>query len=96
MVFRISQPEQGDGRIVRIGGDLDDEAATTLRQQLDLSNGREAMPVLDVSEVRSVDRSGAELLVQAKRSGCELRGMSRFLELLIQRAGDDEEIEAKP
>lgn len=83
MVFRITESEEGAEHVVRVDGDLNAEAAETLRSSLAENGARKV--TLDLSQVRSTDREGAEFLVWAERLGLELRGTSPYLELLIQR-----------
>jgi anti-anti-sigma regulatory factor len=83
MVFRIAESDEDGGHVVRVEGDLNAEAAGTLREHL-ARNGVSTV-VLDLSQVRSTDREGADFLREAERLGLELRGTSPYLELLIGR-----------
>ena len=83
-MLRISQRRSGDHIVVCLGGDLTAETVDTLRARL-AGRGPSQPTGLDLAELRFLDGAGAQLLVEAELSGCEIDGASPYVELLIER-----------
>ncbi len=80
MAIRISVSAE-EQSILQIDGWLDEEAADELQRVA----RKQSMPlVLDLNGIRSVDPHGVRVLLALADEGAELRGLSNYLELLLE------------
>jgi anti-anti-sigma regulatory factor len=82
MSVRITSISESTGTVLRIAGKLRTEHVGELEREASGVTGR---LVLDVSNLASTDAAGAESLKAMALRGAELRGVSTYLELLLEQ-----------
>lgn len=83
MEFRIDIALEGSVTVVCIIGRLSNTSVTKLREACDQIKGT---IVLDLSDLRSADTSGIDLIRTLGEEGAETRGASPFIRLLLDDA----------
>ena len=82
MSVRITSISESTGTVLQIAGKLRTEDVGELEREASGVTGR---LVLDVSHLASTDAAGAESLNALAHRGAELRGVSPYLGLLLER-----------
>jgi anti-anti-sigma regulatory factor len=83
MSVRITSSSESSGTVVvHIAGKLRNEDIGELERE---ASGVTGPLVLDVSDLTSTDAAGAESLKAMAHRGAELRGVSPYLALLLER-----------
>ncbi len=82
MSVRITSIAESTETVIHVAGKLRTEDVGELERE---ANGVTGLLVLDVSDLTSTDAAGAESLKALARSGAELRGVSTYLALLLER-----------
>lgn len=76
MVLRIDSTVEGQLKLLRLSGRLDKEQLQQLKAQIEL-DGQNV--VLDLEDVKIVDRDAVSFLAACEANGVELRQCSRYL-----------------
>jgi hypothetical protein len=85
MVFRLIVTEAPDLTTIGVVGRLGDDAATILGEAC----GRARRPlVLDLSDLRSANNAGVQLLRRLAGDGVHLLGASQYVRLLLEDVAD--------
>lgn len=82
MQLRLSISREGEATVVHVDGQLAAAAVGNLDRTL---AGRLAPVILDVTHLLSADEAGVAALRLLVAQGVELRGVSPYLGLLLQR-----------
>jgi anti-anti-sigma regulatory factor len=84
MSVRITSISESTGTVLQIAGKLRIEDVGELEREASAVTGP---LILDVSSLASTDAAGAESLTALAHGGAELRGVSTYLALLLERDG---------
>jgi anti-anti-sigma regulatory factor len=79
-MLRIEIADDGPTPVVRVAGRLSGDAVDQVARASDRIGGS---LVLDLSEVLSADDAGISLLRALRTGGAEVRGLSPYLEMLL-------------
>lgn len=73
--------EDGEHRVIRVGGELDLATAETLKQELDeaMKPADEAAIVIDLSDLEFIDSTGIAILIRAMGDGTNGSSRLRFV-----------------
>ena len=82
MSIRIARTSNSDATVLRIAGRLRVEDVAELAAQCDPLDGP---LVLDLSELQSADPAGVVKLAELVERGAQVRGASKYVELLLKR-----------
>ena len=80
MNVRITSIHEGERMILNIAGRLQSADLAELNKEI---TSDVASLMLDLSELLSADRAGIELLRELVAMGAELRGVSRYMQMLL-------------
>ena len=91
-MLRIILSSEGSTTVLHIAGDLAADGVAELER---VSSSVAGGIALDLSELRSVDKSGLQTLLAIADSGAELRHGSAYVQLLLSRERQ-ESVEKRP
>ena len=84
MTIRIVKTIEGKTTTIRVEGRLDVETVSDLQNECRLCRSEGGL-ALDLSGLVSADAEGLEVLRELRERGIELRGISPFIRLLLDR-----------